>query len=1060
VLSPATAFELLQRADNPNALGQIAAALGFTGRAELVAAEVRVKLGLPQDVLHAQLIAGRGTLRALVTVLANDASARETIFCLARGLSTRARHCDWLVLGCGGAGATSFVAAWLAGQSGPSVRSLVVDRHHVYASDTETLCALAACREDVDVLVYSRWLEILGRDGLTRRFFATLSGVVDALRDDMDCSVPSAARAELALLVVSRLLFLSFIQCKGWLNGDHAFLQNAFAAAADGRAGVHRRLLNPLFFGTLNTRMSSRQRHARAFGRVPYLNGGLFSRTHLERVHRRVSISDAALGLVFGDLLSRYRFTPREDATDWSEAAVDPDILGRAFESLMDAQARRSSGTFYTPSMVVERATRAALTHALENAGVDRSAIRAALVGAPIDAGEGMKVVQCVGSVRVLDPACGSGAFLVHMLRVLSELRVLYGGDTRAGARAAVLAGSIHGVDLSATAVWLCQLRLWLCLAVECDAEDASGVPPLPNLDRNIRIGDSLGSTGRTEHCGETASAELSRLRSRYARAQGQRKRTLLRALDGAERRVALRALEATLGALTTSRREIISAARSPDLFGGRSSGRADEQRRLRLLAKAVRREHERLRRGGALSFSYPVQFADVMDAGGFDVVVGNPPWVRPHHVAVSTRNSLRERFAVCRTVRGSRRTPFGAQIDLAAPFVERSLDLLREGGTLALLLPAKLWSSLAGASLRQHLLRNSTIVALEDFSDSRALFAAATYPALLVAARTNGGSTASGERMRPTSALKIVIHRRSGSVEWQTQVSELSVERGESAPWLLVPPPVRRAYERIARAGVALSATPIGAPRLGVKTGCNEAFIVRTRTRCRDLAEVYSGERSGWVEQSLLRPVLRGELVRAWRPPQPAEHIIWTHDHADRPLARLPAHAARWLRQWRHELDTRTDARAGGVWWRLFRTAAARHDVHRVVWNDIGRSPRALVLEPGDGTVPINTCYVAFARERVALALAALLNGPLAAAWLHVLAEPARGGYRRYMAWTIASLPVPAQERVFRDTLAPLGEAARAGEDVSPAQLLDAALAAYGLRHRDVAPLLEWRDV
>jgi hypothetical protein len=129
-----------------------------------------------------------------------------------------------------------------------------------------------------------------------------------------------------------------------------------------------------------------------------------------------------------------------------------------------------------------------------------------------------------------------------------------------------------------------------------------------------------------------------------------------------------------------------------------------------------------------------------------------------------------------------------------------------------------------------------------------------------------------------------------------------------------------------------------------------------------------------------------------------------------------------------------------------------------RVVWADMGRAPRALVLQEGDRTVPLNSCYVLPCRELDdARAIAALLNSSIAAAWLGVLAEPARGGYRRYMAWTVSLLPLPRDWIRARALLAPLAERGAAGDPPSVAELDAAVLRAYHVRPTDVAPLLAW---
>ena len=117
------------------------------------------------------------------------------------------------------------------------------------------------------------------------------------------------------------------------------------------------------------------------------------------------------------------------------------------------------------------------------------------------------------------------------------------------------------------------------------------------------------------------------------------------------------------------------------------------------------------------------------------------------------------------------------------------------------------------------------------------------------------------------------------------------------------------------------------------------------------------------------------------------------------------------------------------------------------------GASRARRSCSPAIRRVPLNTCYVARCRDaRDAFALAALLNGPLARAWLDALAEPARGGYRRYLGWTMSLLPVPSDWNRARDILASLGEAGARGEAPSDQELLDAALAAYGAERREYA--------
>jgi hypothetical protein len=118
------------------------------------------------------------------------------------------------------------------------------------------------------------------------------------------------------------------------------------------------------------------------------------------------------------------------------------------------------------------------------------------------------------------------------------------------------------------------------------------------------------------------------------------------------------------------------------------------------------------------------------------------------------------------------------------------------------------------------------------------------------------------------------------------------------------------------------------------------------------------------------------------------------------------------------------------------------------------------MVLEPGDSMVPLNTCYAVSCNTLDdAHALAALLNSSVVAAWLTVVAEPARGGYRRYLGWTMSLLPLPSEWDYARRRLAPLGARAMSGDVPSDDELIAAVLDAYRVKLTDIQPMLSWRS-
>jgi hypothetical protein len=1043
--SLAAASGLLSKCINLDQASPLLAHLGFPSTPVPLTSAAESALALEDVARDVRICAGNGPLRAVV-FRSEDSELKKKVLRVASILSVRAPQLLFLIVGIDTAHRQLALGVFDNARSRTRVSALVVDTDRVVDSDAETICGLAAARTESSAFTYARWLEILGRESINRRFFRELERIVTQLGASVTPRLHSSTAGEIALLCVSRLLFLSFLETKGWLNGDHAFLSNTFADCMASGGDFHRRVLNPLFFGTLNTSPPHRARRAREFGRIPFLNGGLFARSPLECRHSAAFFSDESLGDVFGDVLSRYRFTAREDGTSWTEAAVDPEMLGKAFESLMSSAERKKSGAFYTPHSMVREVCHSAMRYGLASARVGPDDVTATLDGRIPGHAEREALLESTASVRVLDPACGSGAFLVYALEELASLRVRL-GDLRAphAIRREILTRSVFGVDLNPIAAWLCELRLWLAMAIEDSESDPLKVAPLPNLDRNIRIGDSLSGEAFRERFHPRDGNRIAMMRGRYARATGPRKKTLGRVLDSMERTCAIAAQQSRVSRLTHDRRELLTMLRTRDLFGSRlppARELSDSLRQLRSETIDARAKLKKLRSGSPTPFSFSSGFADAAANGGFRIIVGNPPWIRTGNLDSHERGVMRERFVVYRNsawAAGARLASaaagFASQVDAAALFVERCVDLLEPGGSMSLILPAKLWRSLAGGGVRTFLRERTELREIQDLSSASQVFDAAVYPSVITATRSKARDVV-------PSTVTAAVQRGDDVLRWRVPSDRLPFDRSPGSPWLIAPKEVRAAFDAVRDSGIMMADSPIGRPLLGVKTGCNDAFIVSADTR---------------VESSLLSPVIRGEQVRQWALPRIEEQIIWTHDELG-PLKLLPPKAAQWLSQWRRDLERRADSRGRQRWWMLFRTDAAASSHARVVWSDIGKTPKAVVIPEEDKSVPLNTCYVARCRDRTdAHLLTAILNSRLAASWLALLAEPARGGYLRFMGWTMSLLPLPRDWSKARRILAPVSIEATAGNIPTEDALLEVVLAAYGLSNDDVAPLIEW---
>ncbi|MEO8449871.1 MAG: N-6 DNA methylase [Gemmatimonadota bacterium] len=809
------------------------------------------------------------------------------------------------------------------------------------------------------------WARVLASEAVGARFFRQFRETLTSFTLELAPQVPRADRHALALLQLTRVLFLYFVQAKGWLDGRPTFLIDELDRCLARGRSVHRHLLQPLFFGTLNRPAPARSAAVRRFGAIPFLNGGLFEPHALER-RWSGSLGNGPWREAFDKLFERFQFTLGTAAGP----GIAPDMLGRVFEGVMDPDERRQSGSFYTPSDLVDALVEEALATWLAPAlAVSEPRARRLL----FDPDPG--ALRLLRGITVLDPAAGSGAFLLGALRALVRART-GAGESRTCATRDVLARNLFGVDLNPAAIRLAELRLWLEVIETEPGGRGRDVAPLPNLDQMVRQGDSLiepSLTPWTAAPGTTAA--LAALRREVSGASGAAKRVLVRKLREEELAVARRTLLAHGERIDERLKELISGSRSPTLFGERATldrRGAAELTDLRAARRRIRGLSRRLERAAEVPwFHYGAQFGDVMANGGFDLVVGNPPWVRGEAIAPEIRSALRARY---RWFQGGGRTRgFANAPDLSIAFLERSLELVRPGGTIALLVPAKLSTATYATRARADLTARTTLCVVADLrGDARAAFEATVYPCALIAARR-----APAPRHRVRTGLS-------------ADAPTIPQDHLDGEPWILSAKLVSDAL----RASAACHPT-VGERfpcHLGVKTGANAVFLDPT----------------GPIEPALLRRALRGRDVSPFQI-SPRRRLLWTHDARGAVLRILPPLAADYLAGHAKTLGARRDY-TGGPRWAVFRTEAAASP-SRVVWADLARELAAapLTADHGPDVIPLNSCYVLVAPDdETAVRLAAWLNSASIRALARARANPAASGFCRFNAATVAALPCP----------------------------------------------------
>lgn len=299
--------------------------------------------------------------------------------------------------------------------------------------------------------------------------------------------------------MMGRLTFLHFLQRKGWLCGDLNYMQHLFERSCD-QSNYLEAVLEPLFFGILNTKPAEREALFREkhwdlkllseWKEIPYLNGGLFECDEEDSAECRFP---ATYFRNLFQFFSEYNFTIDENDPSDAEIGVDPEMLGKIFENLLEDN--KDKGAFYTPKEIVRYMCQESLIAYLEtNTSIAVDKLRRFVLSpeegvTDIPDNKKAKLLAALTEVKICDPAIGSGAFPMGLLNELLHCREVLSGEhyDRAEIKKSIIQNNIYGVDIEKGAVDIARLRFWLSIVV--DEETPS---PLPNLDYKIMQGNSL----------------------------------------------------------------------------------------------------------------------------------------------------------------------------------------------------------------------------------------------------------------------------------------------------------------------------------------------------------------------------------------------------------------------------------------------------------------------------------------------------------------------------------------------------------------------------------------
>ena len=389
----------------------------------------------------------------------------------------------------------------------------------------------------VQYITGKRYIKAKGKSGYENKTIAGTKVHTEIFANFKKLSAGDEQKAEKKVRdyikkMMGRLVFIQFLQKKAWLgcsddnwdDGDRDYLQHLFEQSNTAQQeNFLSAVLEPLFFGMLNTDPKDRTQHFKQkgwdvtlldrFGKVPYLNGGLFEedtedsvpvvfpavlfgnpkQKETERTFHTTKDSDypydASCGLL--DFFARYNFTIDETDPEDREVGVDPEMLGKIFENLLEDN--KDKGAFYTPKEIVQYMCRESLIAYLGEETRDEPVMRDfVLKHETATIKDTDAVSSALKAVKICDPAVGSGAFPMGMLNELFACRMLLEGEgadeeNRSRIKKEIVRENIYGVDIEKGAVDIARLRFWLAIIV-----DEKKPISLPNLDYKIMQGNSL----------------------------------------------------------------------------------------------------------------------------------------------------------------------------------------------------------------------------------------------------------------------------------------------------------------------------------------------------------------------------------------------------------------------------------------------------------------------------------------------------------------------------------------------------------------------------------------
>jgi hypothetical protein len=727
---------------------------------------------------------------------------------------------------------------------------------------------------------------------------------------------------EFSKKLLSQIVFIYFIQKKGWLGikkdsegnfdkwgtGPKDFLRRLYKKEYKNYDNFFNEILEPLFYTALNSELPDNY-FPYLDCKIPFLNGGLFEPIkNYNWIESDLLLKNDLFEKIL-DIFDQYNFTVNESDPLEKEVAIDPEMLGKTFEKLLDIKDRRSSGTFYTPREIVEFMCQDSLSRHLSSnvSNISDSIIQKLFNTEGIEEISKLKEIKKnalaidknLKDIKICDPSIGTGAFIVEMLNLIVKTRkkldsFLDKNRNIYSLKLHTIQKTLYGVDIKDHAVDIAKLRLWLSLIL--DENNFEKINSLPNLDFKFMTGNSLYKNKQPSLLDHEIYKNIEILKDEY---------------------------------LTTNLH----------------SKKKSLMKEIEVLYQSIGDNNK--------EFDFYKSFSEIFDnnLNGFDIVIGNPPYVRgdsSDEDQIKKENELYE--SIYPEVFGGGRT------DLSIYFIKKSEEICKKNGIISLIVSNKWMTANYGKKVRIYL-SGRKIKKLIDFGDLPIFEAVVCVNIIVYNNTVTKNKEQSLEILDAGEVIKNKMQSLSESINIisiKKHLSEINLLLEDNKQILKTLPNDGSSWSVNKNAASDLFSVakdllkhkfvdknmPI---RGGIKTGYNAAFVINQTQYNEFLKQDKNCKK-------FIKPFLKGRNITSWKQEKISDYLIFAG--RDFEISKCPLPISKHLQKYKNQLSERATVPESHPWYQLQQPQVGYISDYenslKIVWRDISNRSVATIVDKG----------------------------------------------------------------------------------------------------------------